>query len=97
MTECKQNCEDLLFFLDVSRTIIRVFPGEFVGMRLDGIRIKNLYHFTKVDALHQIINVFVVVIVGKNDECLRYITGLGETHDEMAEVFYAIVYLEPHH
>lgn len=63
-------------------------------MRLDGIGVKYLYHFTKVHALYQIINIFVVVVVGKNDECLRYIARLGQTYDEMAKVFYAIMDLE---
>lgn len=85
---------DVLFFFHIPRTIARVFAGEFVRMCLDGIRVKYLYHFTEVYALHQIINIFVIVVVGKNDECLRYIARLGQTYDEMAKVFYAIVDLE---
>lgn len=84
----------VLFFLDVPWAIIRIFAREFVRMRLDRVRIKYLYHFAEVDALYQIINIFVVVVVRKNDECLRYITRLGETYDEMAKVFYTIVNLK---
>lgn len=89
-----KNVIYILIFFDISRTVVGVFTGKFMWMRLNRIRVKYLYHFTEVDTLHQIINILVVVIVGKYDECLRYITGLGKTYNKMAKIFYAIMDLK---
>lgn len=55
-------------------------------MRLYGIRIEDLQHLAKVDLLHQIIDVIVVVVVREYQQSLGNIASLRETDNQMTQI-----------
>lgn len=72
-----------LLLLHVSGTIVRIHAGILVWMRLYGIRIEDLQYLAKVDLLHQIIDVIVVIVMREYQQSLGNVTCLRQADNQM--------------
>ena len=86
---------DCLLFRYISGTIFWISSRKLVRICLNRERIKNLYDFAKVDALHQLVDFFVVKVVREDQQRFRNITRLWHTWDQLSQVYYSFVNL--HH
>lgn len=55
-------------------------------MSLDRVRVEDLHDLGKVHALHQIINLLVVVVVAEDDKSVLDVSGLRQTHYQVPQV-----------
>lgn len=69
--------------LNVSGTIVGIDAGILVRMRLYGIRIEDLQHLAKVNLLHQIVDVIVVIVVREYQQSLGNVACLCEADNQM--------------
>lgn len=83
----------LLLLLNIARTIPRWLARELLWMCLYWVRVEDLHHPAEVNALHQLVDLLVIVVVAEHQQNCVDVSRLRQAHYQVPQVDDASVYL----
>ena len=83
--------------MDVSWTVIGIFPWESVWMRLNAVRIKYLHNSAEIDTLDKIVDIWIPNIVAEHEKRLFDAFRLGEGNYQMTQIYQPGMHLDNDH
>lgn len=86
----------LLLLLDVAWTVSRRLTRELLRMSLYRVRVEYLHHLAEVDALHQFVDLFIVVVVAEHEQNCFDVPRLCQAYNQVAQVDDACMHLQQH-
>ena len=85
-----------LLLFDISRAVVLGLPRELAGVRLNGIRVKDLHGLGKVDRGDEPVDLRVPEVVAEYEERRLDAPRLREADDQLPKVLDPVVHLRRH-
>ena len=82
-----------LFLFDVSRTVVPGLPRELVGVRLNGVGVKDLHGFGKVHRRDEPVDLRIPEVVAEYYEGALDAPRLHEADNQLPQVLDPVVHL----